>query len=244
MFDCHLHTAVSYDGEDTAEEMVQAAVKAGLQAICFTDHLDYDPLAAVQTMNFDTRLYNDTYDHLHHPKLQILRGMEFGMLPDNRDQFKEDLKRRHFDYVIGSVHFIEGLDIYYKTYWENKTMDDAERIFLEHTLQCVQVHDDFDVLGHLTYICKLEQNPTNRPVSYEIYREIVDEILQILVQKGKGLELNTSGMDRCGVFLPTREYLYRFKQLGGEIVTVGSDAHNAARVGQFCREACQMVTVM
>lgn len=241
MFDCHLHTVVSYDGESTAQEMVNAAVKAGLKEICFTDHLDYDPLASVQTMNFDTKAYNDAYDSLYHPELKICRGMEFGMLPDNRDTFKEDLKRRHFDYVIGSAHFIEGLDIYYKDYWENKTMEQAERIFLEHTLECVRVHDDFDVLGHLTYVSKLAENPTNRPVEYNAYRELLDEILRILVEKGKGLEVNTSGMDRCGIFLPTKDYLCRFKELGGEIVTVGSDAHHVARVGQYCRQACELV---
>ena len=72
-------------------------------------------------------------------------------------------------------------------------------------------------------------------------REIIDEILRILAAKGKGLEMNTSGVDRCGGFLPTADYFRRFRELGGEIVTIGSDAHRCDRVGQYSREAAQIL---
>ena len=72
-------------------------------------------------------------------------------------------------------------------------------------------------------------------------QEITDEIFRVLIQKGKGIEVNTSGKDRCGAFLPDEAYLRRFKELGGEIVTVGSDAHSFDRVGQYCKEACELV---
>lgn len=241
MFDFHMHSAVSYDGQSTGEEMALAAAAMGLQEICFTDHLDYDPLAGVQTMNFDTAAYNAAYDHLDIPGLKIRRGAEFGMLPDNAQQLQQDLQRRHFDFIIGSVHFVDGLDIYFKTFWDDKTLEQAEQRFLEETLSCVLAHEDYDVLGHLTYIAKARANPAHRPVPLNDYREITDEILKILVQRGKGLEINTSGMVRCAEFLPSAEYLRRFKELGGEIVTVGSDAHDAVRVGEHCSEACRIL---
>ena len=241
MFDFHMHSAVSFDGRSPVDEMVRAAAAAGLKEICFTDHLDYDPLAAEQTLVFDTQVYNDTYNDLWHPDMKIRHGMEFGMLPDNQDTMRADLQRRPFDFVLGSVHFVENVDIYYPPFWEGKTMEQAERRFLEQTLACVKAHDDIDVLAHLTYASKAGNNPTHRPIVYETYRELIDEILRTLAQKGKGLEVNTSGMDLCGVYLPTAEYLRRFKELGGQIVTVGSDAHNTTRVGQYCWEACQLV---
>ena len=108
-------------------------------------------------------------------------------------------------------------------------------------MKCVQIHDDFDVLGHLTYVCKSVHNPSHAPVLYEKHREITDAILEVLVKKGKGMEINTSGVDRCGDFLPTEEFFRRFKELGGEIVTVGSDAHTADRVGQYSVRACEMM---
>lgn len=241
MFDFHVHTTVSYDGHDTAEAMLAAAEKAGLREICFTDHIDYDPLEPDHILRFDTADYNRAYDHLRSDTVKIRRGFEFGMLADNADVLKQDIQRRAFDFVIGSAHFADGLDPYFDPFWEGKTIDQAEQCYLEQVLACVQAHDDFDVLGHLTFISKAWANPIKRPVIYDTYRQIVDEILKTLVRKDKGLEINTSGKDPCGVFLPSVDYLHRFKELGGRIVTVGSDAHNAERVGQYCQEACRLV---
>ncbi len=241
MFDFHMHSVISFDGKDLPDAMLRAAEERGLKEICFTDHLDYDPLATEQTMVFSTEDYNAAYDALDSTVLKLRRGMEFGMTPDNAEQFKQDLKRRPFDFVLGSVHFAENLDVYFKPYWQGKTVLQGERRYLEETLACVKAHDGFDVLGHLTYIAKAWENPVHRPVAYDDHRELLDEILKELVRKGKGLEINTSGIDRCGAFLPHKEYLCRFKELGGEIVTVGSDAHGSDRVGQYCGEACRLL---
>lgn len=241
MFDFHMHTDVSYDGRATAAQMLKAAEEAGLREICFTDHLDYDPLKPDNKLTFDTSSYRAAYDSLSHPFVKIRRGMEFGMLSDNMEVLKADLARFDFDFVLGSVHFVDGFDIYLKDFWKHVTIDYAETRFLEQTLECVQNHDDFDVLGHLTYITKTRANPVKRPVVYEQYRELVDEILSVLAYKGKGIEVNTSGINIAGVYLPSSDYLRRFKELGGEIVTVGSDAHDTSRVGQLCREACDIV---
>ena len=241
MFDYHMHSRVSFDGHDTGLVLANAAAAAGLKEICFTDHLDYDPLGTMGCMAFDTAAYNAEYDYLEVPGLKIRRGMEFGMTPDNAAQFQEDLKRRPFDFVLGSIHFVDDLDVYMEPWWRGKTVLQAEQRFLEATLECVKIHEDFDVLAHLTYIAKTHCHPAPRPVPYDIHREIVDEILRVLAAKGKGLEMNSSGVDRCGGFLPTAEYFRRFKELGGEIVTIGSDAHRADRVGQYSFESCQML---
>ncbi len=241
MFDYHMHTRVSFDGQDTGLQMALAAREKGLMEICFTDHLDYDPLGVMQDLAFDTAKYNAEYDSLAVPGLKIRRGMEFGLTRDNREQFMKDLRRREFDFVLGSIHFVDDLDVYFQEFWEGKTVYQAERRCLEETLACVQIHDDFDVLAHLTYIGKTHAHPSPRPVPFEAHRELIDEILRTLARKGKGLELNTSGMDRCGGFLPTADYFRRFRELGGQTVTVGSDAHRCDRVGQYSAEACKML---
>ncbi len=242
MFDFHVHSRVSFDGTDTGKDLALAAKAAGLRELCFTDHLDYDPLGTMGDLTFSTERYNAEYDGLSIPGLTIRRGMEFGLARDNRDQLKQDLRRRPFDFVLGSIHFVDNLDVYFPEYWQGKTVFDAERRYLEETLACVQIHEDYDVLAHLTYIGKTSAHPAPRCVPYDDHRELVDEILRCLVQKGKGLELNTSGMDRCGGFLPTAEYFRRFRELGGQIVTIGSDAHRCNRVGQYCREAQELLT--
>ena len=240
MFDFHMHSRVSFDGHDSGEVLARAAAAAGLKEICFTDHIDYDPLGTMPDMAFDTAAYNAEYDALEISGLKIRRGMEFGLARDNAAQFREDLKRRHFDFVLGSIHFVDDLDVYFEPFWQDKTVFQAERRYLEETLACVQVHDDFDVLAHLTYIAKTRSHHAPRPVPYAEHRELIDEILRMVAAKGKGLEMNTSGVDRCGGFLPTKDYFQRFKELGGEIVTVGSDAHTADRVGQYSYQACEI----
>ena len=241
MYDFHMHSRVSFDGHDTGEVLAKAALAAGLKEICFTDHIDYDPLGKMGCMAFDTAAYNAEYDHLAVPGLTIRRGMEFGITHDNAAQFREDLKRRHFDFVLGSIHFVDGLDVYFQEWWDGKTVFQAEQRYLDATLDCVKIHDDFDVLAHLTYIAKTHCHPAPRPVPYSEHREVIDEILRILAVKGKGLEMNTSGVDRCGGFLPTADIFRRFHELGGKIVTIGSDAHTADRVGQYSFDACEVL---
>ncbi len=241
MFDYHIHSRVSFDGHNTGLEMALAAKAAGLREICFTDHIDYDPFAAEQIMVFDNDVYAAAYDNLEVPGLAIRRGMEFGLEPDNQAQFRLDAARRDFDFILGSIHFVDGLDVYFEPYWKHKTQYQAEHHFLEQTLACVQAHDGFDVLAHLSFISKSPVNPAKALLKYEDHRDIIDEILRELVRKDKGLEMNTSGVDRCGGYLPTADVFRRFHELGGRIVTVGSDAHQAHRVGQYTFDACEIL---
>lgn len=241
MFDFHMHTQVSFAGRDTARNMVQAAQNAGLKAICFTDHMDYDPANEVQTMCFDLDAYIKEYDLPNYLGLEICRGVEFGLLPDNREKIREDIQKYPYDFAIGSLHFIDGIDVYFQEYWEGKTYEYAIAHYLDEVLSCVKLHDDFDVLGHITYLGKAGANPRKEPILLNAFREVVDEILKVLIAKGKGIEINTSGMDKCGAYLPDADYLRRFKELGGSIVTVGSDAHHANRVGQYCHDAVRLV---
>lgn len=241
MFDFHMHSTVSQDGRSAPEDMVRAAAERGMKEICFTDHIDYQALPLASGWVYDTAQYSRAYDHLSTPGLKIRKGMEFGMAEDNAPLLAAELGKRPYDFVIGSVHFVDGWDVYLPPYWQTVTVEQAYRDYLEAVYRCVQAHEDFDVLGHLTYICKCSGNPTKAPLRYEEHREILDEILKTLAEKGKGMELNTSGIIKCGFMLPTIDFFRRFKELGGTIVTVGSDAHEAARVGLYNHEACALL---
>lgn len=237
MFDFHMHTHVSFDSTATAVEMASQAVCMGLKEICFTDHYDYESCPPYQKNPFDMADYRAAYDALSVPNLTIRRGVEFGMNTWNAPALHTLLEQYPFDFVIGSAHYINGEDPYGAEYWVGKRVDQAFRIYLEAVLDCVRAHDEFDVLGHLTYVCKSPHNPYHEPVEFSKYGDITDQIMKELVKKGKGMEINTSGIDRVGVFLPSIDFLKRFKELGGEIVTIGSDAHTPDRVGQYATEA-------
>lgn len=241
MFDYHMHSIVSCDGHDAPEEMVAAARQMGLKEICFTDHIDDDPLGDSSHLQFKLEDYEAAYSGLTCPDVKLRFGMEFGMLPSNKDFAAQCAKGRNYDFIIGSAHYADNIDPYFPAYWEGRTVLEAETIYLQSVLDCVTVHDDFDVLGHLTYLSKARCHPTHEPVQLETHKEIVAEIMKVLVSKGKGMEINTSGIPRCGAFLPSADFLRLFKDLGGQIVTVGSDAHVSKWVGQHCHEACAIV---
>ena len=232
MFDFHLHTTVSFDGISHAKDMAMAAKEKGLREICFTDHADF-LYEKGGTQLYDLEEYAKAYDSLSVPSLTIRRGTELGLAAWSVTESEAFLKARPYDFVIGSVHYTEFGDPYYPEFWTGRSGKAAFLCYLEEVLRCVKLHSNFDVLGHLTYVCKSAHNPTHEPVYYEDFREITDEILRILVANGKGLEVNTSGVDKAGALLPSEKFLRRFRELGGEIVTVGSDAHDVSRVGQY-----------
>lgn len=241
MFDFHMHSTVSFDGHSTPEEMVKAAVSAGLREICFTDHLDYELGADRSLLTFTPEDYGKAYDNLSAPGLTIRNGVEIGFTPWNMQEVQHDLGARHYDFALGSVHFVDNIDPYYAPYWEGKTISQGEQRYFEEILKCVQLHDNFDVLGHLTYISKVRAHPAPRLIPLGEYRDIVAAIMEELIRKDKGMEVNTSGVDRAGDFLPGEAYLRLFKDLGGKIVTTGSDAHTADRVGQYTGRAAEML---
>ena len=240
MFDFHMHSHVSYDSEAMPLVMAQAAVERGLREICFTDHCDYhsDPAKPADAFVFSD--YRKAYDGLEVPGLMIRKGLEFGLTEWNTEAFRRWESAYPFDFVMGSVHEVAGTDPYWPDYWTNDLKGDFRR-YLEQVLRCVEVHNGFDVLGHLTYVCKSVHNPGRCDVPFEDHRELTDAIMQVLVRKGIGMEVNTSGVDRAGAFLPSEIYLRRFKELGGQIVTIGSDAHDPARVGQYAPRALDLV---
>ena len=237
MFDFHMHSIISYDGHSEPQKMVRAARKAGLQEICFTEHRDYQRDVPRERTTYTQEAYGQAYEGLDAPGLTIRRGVEIGMTPWNREEVEQDLGQYPYDFVIGSVHFIEDEDLYYPEFWTKYGAFEGERLYFEEMLKTVEIHNNFDVLGHLTYISKLRARPSLRMIPPEDHKELVVAIMENLISKGKGLEINTSGMDRCGDFLPGKDYLMLFKDLGGKIVTVGSDAHHSDRVGQYCNEA-------
>ena len=240
MFDFHLHSSVSFDSECPAEKIVKKAEEIGLKEICFTDHYDFLSNPQKEFHLFSLEQYNH-YDKLSSEKLKIRKGAEFGLTYWNKQELNKLLECRNFDFIIGSLHYIDCFDPYNEPFWEHYSCSQALEMYFNEVLKCVKIHDGFDVLGHLTYILKCPPNPEKSPLPYAQYADITDEIFKELIKKGIGLEVNTSGIDTAKIFLPDKDFLKRFKELGGEIITVGSDSHNEIRVGQYTKEALEML---
>ena len=128
---------------------------------------------------------------------------------------------------------MDGTDPYYPEFWNGRDQKAAIRRYLDVTLENIRAFDDFDVYGHLDYIVRYIPQGERR-FSYPEYRELTDAILQLLIGKGKGIEINTGGY-KAGLPDPNpcADMLRRYRELGGEIITMGSDAHTPDYVG--CR---------
>ena len=228
LYDMHMHSHFSGDSQAKNIEIVEKAIEIGLQGICFTDHLDIDYKETPGLFDLDIPEYKKEVLSLKEDftdTLDILFGIELGLQPYLVEQNSRIISEHNFDFVIGSTHVVKQVDIYYPAFYEGRTEEACYREYFEETLKNAQSSVDFDVYGHLDYVVRYGPNK-NQFYSYDKYADIIDEILRTLIQKGKGIELNTAGFKYgLGHAHPTSDILKRYKQLGGEILTIGSDGH-------------------
>ena len=245
--DFHLHSCFSGDSDAPMGEIIQKAISLGLTHICFTEHYDPDfvyPAGESGTFELNTDSY--IYDLLrfrekYYGQIQIMFGVELGLQPHLRDALEFYTENHDFDFIIGSSHICNRKDPYYPEFFEGRSEDEAHQEYFESILECVKETPYFDVYGHLDYVVRY--GPTkNQNYSYQKHADIIDRILRTIVESGKGIELNTSGF-RSGLGQPNPcvDILKRYKELGGEIITVGSDAHKPERVGADFDKACTIL---
>lgn len=231
--DVHMHCAFSTDSETGPEEMIQGAIGKGLEMICFTDHYDKDNTDWGEEDIFDAEAYFQVLPPLqekYKEKIEVRIGVEIGMQPYLEPFYAKFVKQYPFDFVIGSVHSTHRRDIAFGSLFENHTDEEVYRMVLLETLEDIKLYDSFDVLGHLDYMTRYGKK-REEDYSYKKYAEIIDEILRILVEKGKGLELNMAGLKYGLPYAhPHPDVLKRYRELGGEIITVGADGHKPEHI--------------
>ncbi len=236
--DFHMHTHHSGDSEAPMKDMIEACIKKGLKEICFTDHLDLDypeyedlPLG---TFNLDVDAYREEYlkyKEEYNDKIKIGFGVEVGMQPQVADANSSFVRSNNFDFVIASIHLVDKRDPFYKGFWEPDTVENIFKRYFEITLDNIKLFNDFDVLGHLDYIARyVPEGDTT--YSYERFSEQIDEILLYLIKNDKGLDFNSKVLGYSDTLLPNPcpAALKRYHDLGGKIITFGSDAHGPAKV--------------
>lgn len=241
--DMHMHTWFSTDSEACPRDMADKAVRKGLKTICFTDHFDKDDLEWGEEGIFDVDAYFVEMQKLQEEyagKLNIRIGIELGFRTYLKDYYEELTKKYPFDFVIGSVHNVpykkdaEGNILYTdpaaEKLFTDRTDKEAYRLMMETTLENVRTSDCFQTLGHLDYVVRYGKS-REKEYSYTDYADIIDEILKLLIEKEKGLEVNSAGLKYGLPFAhPHPDVLKRYRELGGEIITIGADAHKPEHV--------------
>lgn len=230
--DFHTHSYFSGDSKSPMREMIQGAISKGLERICFTEHFDPDFLYIIPEETGMFELDTDSYmkealflQKEYSSSIKVLRGVELGVQEHLADTLNQYVKDYPFDFIIGSSHICDRMDPYDKSFFENRTSKEAFRAYFESIDRNIKAFDQFDVYGHLDYVVRYAPD-TNQAYFFKDYQDIFESIFKQLVSKGKGIEINAGGYRRgLGVPNPTPEIIRFYKECGGEIITVASDAH-------------------
>ena len=249
LFDNHNHSQFSFDGKRTSvEASARAAAEAGLGGICFTDHCDhYVPPMKASFENVVPEYFNVEEQQAEISRIQsligdrtrLLKGIEIGMYEECHEQIRKVLDENSFDQIIASVHYIEKTDPYYGGYYDGKDWKQAYGTYLETIYREMKWLEDFDIMGHYDYIVRYASYPVTS-IRYRDFSDIFDEMFRYLIQEGKALEINTKSYEghRGRMVELDNDVLLRYREMGGEIVSLGSDSHEPSRVGAgFTRHA-------
>ena len=242
MFDYHLHSEWSFDSKDSIQSFAEKAAHAGIQEICFTEHIEpYNNYGLDWDGFIDFNAYSAEIERVRglFPGLVIRRGLELGLEESARPAILRYLTGKSIDFLIASQHFIQGSDPYFPQYFAGKTKRESEETYLHCLLNCLKGFDAFCVVGHIGYVSK--HAPYNSPLVYLDYPDLLDEILKTIIDGGKGIEINTSSYSVYNEPMPTPGIIRRFLELGGEIITIGSDAHTKDRAGDHFNEALALL---
>ncbi len=237
--DYHMHSHNSGDSKAPMEAMIEASIKKGLKEICFTEHMDmdYPPLPDLPKDPFilDISSYKkelSEYRDKYSDKISIKYGIEVGMQTQIADDNTRLIAENDFDFVIASIHLVDRKDPFYPDFWSADSVENIYRRFFSQTLENIKLFKDFDVLGHLDYISRYAPKG-DTTYSYERFKDQIDEILLYLIENGKGLDVNSKVLGYSDTLDPNPcpAALRRFYELGGRVITFGSDAHKPESVG-------------
>ncbi|MBO6164984.1 MAG: histidinol-phosphatase HisJ family protein [Eubacterium sp.] len=256
--DYHLHSLFSGDCETPIADIINAAKKAGLTSLCLTDHndLDHPPLPDGTDFNLDFDKYfpalvklkeelgNGTSEMLSPGETFDYRiGIEQGVMPTTCEKLMNfSADHPELDFIICSTHFVEELDPYYPDFWEDKEPESAYRKYFEEMLYTVEHFKDYCVYGHLDYIFRYGPGPKREAeINVRKYMDVIEAILREIISSGKGIEINTGSLYRGMDYAhPHIEILKLYKELGGEILTFGSDAHDNIHLGYSFSDAAKL----
>ena len=247
LVDTHSHTTYSFDGQQTPRELIEAARQAGLGGICVTDHYEKDIFS---TEGKESTFPLDAYfqemlplrrEHQSAPFFLI--GVELSYLPHLRDFFRDFIRQYPFDAVIMSLHVVDGVDPYYDPSLFNRDKKKAYGHALGLMLEMIRTCPDFDIVGHFDYFSRYVSGPDRKMTLISLADEI-DELFRAVIETGKALEINTrtvAKMQAAGYqgadAWPDPAIIRRYLELGGTLITLGSDAHKSSEPGSLLPDA-------
>lgn len=250
--DYHVYTYYSDDSTYLMEDVIKDAITKGMDEICFTDHVDYgikkdwdegpvEYLYGQPQVNVDYPKYFKEIESLRkkYPEIIIRQGMEFGVQVHTIPRYQKLYERYDFDFIILSIHQVNNQEFWTQDYQKGKSQQEYMEGYYQEMLNVIKKYKNYSVLGHLDLMTRYDEIG-NYP--FEKVKPIITKILKIVIQDGKGIEINTSSR-RYGLkdSTPSRDILKLYKELGGKIITIGSDSHKIEHLGAYIDEAKELL---
>jgi len=223
------------------ETAINRAAEMGL-GITITEHMDFG-YPKPQVFIFDEKQYFEEYTKYRSDK--VLLGVEVGMRGDCVEDGRHLIQNNRFDYVIGSIHLVDNQDIYEASFYQGRSKREVYSHYFADMLDCLQKYDFIDSLGHIDYIARYARYD-DPEIYYSEFSDQIDQILKVIVDKGKAIEINTRRLTSAAAVKVLQPIYQRFYELGGRMVTIGSDAHTPTDIGgrlsaaQQLADACQL----
>ena len=246
--DMHTHSDNSFDAKSSVDEMCLVAIERGLYALAITDHCEapfirfghdcefgcFDEL--IPTSFADATAAREKY----RGKLKVLRGLELGEPLHDPEQTEKALAYADFDFILASIHNLKNMqDFYYMNY----SGVDVDALLDKYFGELIDTagFPHFDSLSHLTYPLRYIIAGTGKMPDLSVHAEKIDEIFNVLIKNNKALEINVSGLFKeMGCTLPDLPLVKRYKELGGKLITIGTDAHSADMVGKGIEQGIEV----
>ncbi len=233
MFDTHNHCEFSCDSKMTLQQAADTAAKLGI-GIILTEHWDYEYPTNPEQFLFD----RDAYFKKNLPLRSdnVLLGIEVGMQPHLAEKEDKVPEGYPFDFVIGSIHMMNRLDLYEVTTYKGLSKEETMHDFLRDSIRSAESHNNFDTFGHIDYICRYWPY-ADKEFHMEENRQEWDRLFTVLIEKNKPIEINTRRLDAEAAVNALLPLYKRYKELGGKYCTLGSDAHYTEHIGRRLGEA-------
>ena len=239
--DYHLHTSFSDDSIYDMEQCVLDAIEKGINEICFTDHIDYgiklewneDGVTKrpgrdggpIRHLNYDEYFAKiEELKNKYKDRITIRKGLEFGVQVHTIDKYERLYEKYPMDFVILSIHQVNDCEFYEKEYFEGLSQREYNRKHYQELLDVIKKYKHYSIVGHLDSFNRYDPQGI---CPFEEYKDLVEEILKIVIEDGKGIELNTSNVRyKLDILTPRKEILEMYYRMGGRIITIGSDSHS------------------
>lgn len=250
LIDCHIHSSCSDDGRDAMLDMARASYYAGVRFLCFTDHVDLDdyqtglPDPSCFSRRETTRAAYRELLSAAPADINIRLGVELG--EGNHDPARAAViaSAPEFDFVLGSLHNLRGMQDFYGLDYRSEA--DCKKLFSLYIDELLELSglDFYDSMAHMGYPLRYARRAgLSADINMSSCGDALTAVLQNLIDGGRAIELNTAGYRdaRIGGPIPPADVLRRYRELGGELVTIGSDAHMVSQVSAGLRPGLQLL---